>query len=79
MSLLDDAFWEALDAVQGNADAAFPILKKLLTNPSPPLIQELRWLRSRYADDMDDVLKEALERFAEKWQARRSGEADPSP
>ena len=76
MSLLDDKFWEALDAVQGNAEAAFPILKKLLTNPSPALIQELRWLRSRYADDTDDVLKEALERFAEKWRARRSGEAE---
>ena len=76
MSLLDDAFWEALDAAQGNTDAAFPILKKLLTNPSPSLIQELRWLRSRYADDTDDVLKEALERFAEKWRARRSGQAE---
>jgi len=76
MSLLDEAFWEALDAARGNADAAFPILKKLLTNPSPSLIQELRWLRSRYADDTDDVLKETLERFAEKWRARRSGEAE---
>ena len=79
MSLLDDAFWEALDAARGNADAAFPILKKLLSNPSRPLIQELRWLRNRYADDTDDVLKETLERFAEKWRARRSEEADPSP
>ena len=79
MSLLDDAFWEALDAARGNADAAFPILKKLLANPSPPLIQELRWLRNRYADDTDDVLKETLERFAEKWRARRSEEVDPPP
>jgi len=47
MSFLDDAFWEALDAAQGNADAAFPILKRKLADPSPRLIQELRWLRSR--------------------------------
>jgi len=64
MSLLDEAFWEALDAAQGNEDAAFPILKRKLANPSPPPIQELRWLRSKYADDTDDILKEALGRFA---------------
>ena len=79
MSLLDEAFWAALDATRGNADAAFPVLKKLLANPSPALIQELRWLRNRYADDTDDVLKETLERFAEKWRARRSEEANPPP
>ena len=78
MSLLDDAFWEALDAAQGNEDAAFPILKRKLANPSRDLIQELRWLRSRYADDTDDILKEALGRFAEKWRARRGEEANPS-
>jgi hypothetical protein len=78
MSLLDEVFWEALDAAQGNEDAAFPILKHKLANPSRDLIQELRWLRSRYADDTDDSLKEALGRFAEKWRARRSEEADPS-
>jgi hypothetical protein len=79
VSLLDDAFWEALDAAQGNADAAFPILKAKLADPSPRLIQELRWLRGRYADDTDDILKEALGRFAEKWRARRDEEANPSP
>jgi hypothetical protein len=79
MSLLDDAFWDALDAARGNADAPFPILKTKLANPSPALIQELRWLRSRYADDTDDILKEALGRFAEKWRARREEEANPSP
>ena len=79
MSLLDDAFWEALDAARGNEDAAFPILKKLLANPSSALIQELRWVRNRYADDTDDILKETLGRFAEKWRARRSEEANPSP
>jgi hypothetical protein len=78
MSHLDDALWEALDAAQGNEDAAFPILKRKLANPSRDLIQELRWLRSRYADDTDDILKETLGRFAEKWRARRSEEADPS-
>ncbi len=78
MSLLDDAIWEALDAAQGNEDAAFPILKRKLANPSRDLIQELRWLRSKYADDTDDILKETLGRFAEKWRARRSEEADPS-
>ena len=78
MSLLDDAFWDALDAAPGNADAAFPILKTKLANPSPALIQELRWLRSRYADDTDDILKEALGRFTEKWWARRDEEANPS-
>ena len=78
MSLLDDAFWQALDAAQGNEEAAFPILKQKLANPSRDLIQELRWLRSRYADDMDEILKETLGRFAEKWQARRREEADPS-
>jgi len=78
MSLLDDAFWEALDAAQGNAEAAFPILKRKLANPSRDLIQELRWLRSRYADDTDDILKETLGRFAEKWRARRGEAADPS-
>jgi len=78
MSLLDDAFWEALDVAQGNEDAAFPILKQKLANPSRDLIQELRWLRSRYADDTDDILKEALGQFPEKWRARRSEEADPS-
>ena len=35
MSLLDDAFWEALDAAQGDEDAAFPILKRKLANPPP--------------------------------------------
>ena len=79
MSLLDDAFWAALDAARGNADAAFPILKTKLVSPSPPLIQELRWLRSRYADDTDDILKEALGRFAERWRARQDEEANPSP
>jgi hypothetical protein len=49
-----------------------------LANPSRDLIQELRWLRSRYADDTDDILKEALGQFPEKWRARRSEEADPS-
>ena len=78
MSLLDDALWEALDAAQGNEDAAFLILKRKLANPSRDLIQELRWLRSRYADDTDDILKETLGRFAAKWRARRSEEADPS-
>jgi len=77
VSLLDDAFWEALDAAQGDEDAAFLILKVKLSQPSPALIQELRWIRSRYADDTDDVLKETLERFAEKWRERRAGEADP--
>jgi len=67
-----------LDAAQGNEDAAFPILKRKLANPSRDLIQELRWLRSKYADDTDDILKETLGRFAEKWRARRSEEADPS-
>ena len=63
---------------RGNEDAAFPILKAKLADPSPGLIQELRWLRSRYADDTDDILKEALGRFAEKWRARRGEEANPS-
>ena len=77
---MDDAFWDALDAAKGNPDAAFPILKaKLTTSPSRALIQDLRWLRNRYADDTDDILKETLERFAEKWRARRDEEADPSP
>jgi hypothetical protein len=79
MSLLDDAFWDALDAARGDADAAFPILKTKLASPSRALIQDLRWLRSRYADDTDDILKEALGRFAEKWRARRDEEATPSP
>jgi hypothetical protein len=78
VSLLDDAFWEALDAAQGDEDAAFTILKVKLANPSPALIQELRWIRSKYADDTDDVLKETLLRFAEKWRERRGNEADPS-
>ena len=78
MSLLDDAFWEALDAAQGDEDAAFTILKVKLTNPSAALIQELRWIRSRYADDTDDILKETLGRFAQEWRARRGDEADPS-
>jgi hypothetical protein len=78
MNLLDGAFWEALDAARGNADAAFPILKAKLADPSPRLIQELRWLRGRYADDTDDILKEALGRFAERWRARRGEEANPS-
>jgi hypothetical protein len=78
MSLLDDAIWEAFDAAQGNEDAAIPILKRKLANPSPPLIQELRWLRSKYADDTEDILKEALARFAEKWRARRDEERNPS-
>ena len=78
MSLLDDAFWEALDAAQGDEDAAFLILKVKLSQPSPALIQELRWIRSKYADDTDDVLKETLERFAEKWRRRRGNEANPS-
>ncbi len=78
MSLLDDAFWDAVDAARGNEDAAFPILKTKLADPSPALIQELRWLRSRYADDTDDILKEALGRVAEKWRARRGEEANPS-
>lgn len=42
-----------------------------LANPSPGLIQELRRVRSKYADDTDDISKEALGRFAEKW--RRDG------
>jgi len=75
---LDDAFWEALDAAQGDEDAAFLILKVKLSQPSPALIQELRWIRSKYADDTDDVLKETLERFAEKWRRRRGNEANPS-
>ena len=79
MSLLDDAFWDAVDTAQGNEDAAFAILKTKLMNPSPALIQELRWIRGRYADDTDDILKEALGRVAEKWRARRSEEADPPP
>ena len=79
MSLLDDAFWDALDAAKGDPDAAFPILKAKLTSPSRALIQDLRWLRSRYADDTDDILKETLERFAEKWRARRDEEANASP
>jgi hypothetical protein len=79
MSLLDDAFWDALDAAKGNPDAAFPILKAKLTSPSRALIQDLRWLRNRYADDTDDILKETLERFAEKWRARRDEEVNPSP
>jgi len=79
MSLLDDAFWDAVDAARGNEDAAFPILKSKLTNPAPALIQELRWLRSRYADDTDDILREALGRVAEKWRAQRGKEANPSP
>jgi hypothetical protein len=79
MSLLDDAFWAAVDAARGDVEAAFPILKTKLTNPSPALIQELRWLRSRYADDTDDILKEALARAAEKWRAQRDEEANPSP
>ncbi len=78
MSLVDDAFWDALDAARGNADEAFPILKTKLADPSPALIQELRWLRNRYADDTDDILKEALGRVAEKWRARRDEEANPS-
>ena len=78
MSLLDDAFWDALDAARGNEDAAFRILKTKLADPSPGLIQELRWLRNRYADDTDDILKEALGRVAEKWRARRDEEANPS-
>jgi hypothetical protein len=78
MSLLDDAFWEVLDAAQGNEDAAFPILKRKLANPSRDLIQELRWLRSKYADDTADILKEALGRFAEKWRARRDEERNPA-
>jgi hypothetical protein len=53
-------------------------LKRKLANPSRDLIQELRWLRSKYADDTDDILKEALGRFAEKWRARRDEEADPA-
>ena len=56
MSLLDDAFWDALDAARGDPDAAFPILKTKLASPSRALIQDLRWLRSRYADDTDDIL-----------------------
>jgi len=75
---LDDAFWEALDAAQGDEDAAFTILKVKLANPSAALIQELRWIRSRYADDTEDVLKETLRRFAEKWRAQRGDQADPS-
>ena len=78
VSLLDDAFWEALDAAQGDEDAAFTILKVKLANPSAALIQELRWIRSRYADDTEDVLKETLRRFAEKWRAQRGDQADPS-
>jgi hypothetical protein len=78
VSFLDDAFWDALDAARGDADAAFPILKKKLADPSPGLIQELRWIRNKYADDTDDVLKETLGRFAEKWRARRDEEANPS-
>lgn len=78
MSLLDDAFWEALDVAQGNEAAAFPVLKSKLRNPPPALIQELRWLRSRYADDTDDILKEALGRVAEKWRARREEPTNPS-
>jgi hypothetical protein len=78
MSLLDDAIWEALDAAQGNEDAAFPILKGKLANPSPPVIRELRWLRRKYTDDTDDILKEALGRFAKKWRARRDEEANPA-
>jgi hypothetical protein len=78
VSLLDDAFWEALDAAQGNEETAFPILKTKLADPSPGLIQELRWLRSRYVDDTDNILKEALGRFAEKWRARWDEEANPS-
>jgi hypothetical protein len=54
-------------------------LKAKLTSPSRALIQDLRWLRSRYADDTDDILKETLERFAEKWRARRDEEANSSP
>jgi hypothetical protein len=77
MSLLDDAFWDALDATQGNEDAAFPVLKSKLRDPSPALIQELRWIRSRYADDTDDILKEALGRVAKKWRARRDEPANP--
>jgi hypothetical protein len=53
-------------------------LKRKLANLSRDLIQELRWLRSKYADDTDDILKEALGRFAEKWRARRDEEADPA-
>jgi hypothetical protein len=78
VSLLDDAFWEALDAARGNADAAFPTLKAKLADPSPGLVQELRWLRGRNAGDTDDILKEALRRFAEKWRSRRGEEANPS-
>lgn len=78
MSLLDDAFWEAVEAARGDEDAAFPILKTKLANPSPALIQELRWIRSRYADDTDDILKEALGRVAVKWRARRDEETNPS-
>ena len=55
-----------MDAARGNADAAFPILKAKLADPSPGLVQELRWLRGRYAGDTDDILKEALGRLAEK-------------
>jgi hypothetical protein len=77
MSLLDDAFWDAVEAARGNEDAAFPILKTKLANPSPALIQELRWIRSRFADDTDDILREALGRVAVKWRARRGEEANP--
>ena len=79
MSLLDDAFWEAVDAAGGDEEAAFTILKAKLSNPSRELIQELRWLRSKYADDTDDILKEALGRAAEKWRAQRDEEANPPP
>jgi hypothetical protein len=79
MSLLDDAMWEAVDVAQGDEDAAFPILKRKLADPSAALIQELRWIRNKYADDYDDILKEALRRAAEKWRARRDEEANPSP
>ncbi len=34
MSLLDDAFWDVLDAARGNEDAAFPILKTRLADSS---------------------------------------------
>ena len=47
MSLLDDAFWEALDAARGTHIQTFPILKTKLADPSPGLIQEVLWLRSR--------------------------------
>jgi hypothetical protein len=67
-----------LDAARGNADAAFPIWKAKLADPFPRLIQELRWLRGRYADDTDDILKEELGRFADKCRSRRGEEANPS-